>query len=136
MKFSSIVVLALVITIYSCSLVRPKSNTDLSTIVGNWKENWAAGGQTNVNYSDEYLISANQKGNLVILCPSRNNYFFEKISFENKILKAKLIIKDLKYNAGDSWVSYELTLQDNDMLVGSALTKAGKKVKIIWERKK
>ncbi|GAB4114403.1 MAG: hypothetical protein OHK0057_29420 [Thermoflexibacter sp.] len=137
MKFSNIILLVFIIIASGCNLIKPNlNNSDLSSIVGSWKENWGAGEQTNVNYSDEYLISRNQKGSLAILCPSRNNYFFEKISFDDKILKIKLIIKDLKYNAGDSWVAYELTLQDNNTLVGSALTKAGKKVKIIWERKK
>ncbi|SFF06037.1 hypothetical protein [Thermoflexibacter ruber] len=137
MKFSSTILLALILIASGCNLVKIKpNNSDLSSIVGSWKENWGAGEQTNVNYSDEYVISTNQKGSLAILCPSRNNYFFEKISFYDKILKVKLIIKDLKYNAGDSWVAYELTLQDNNTLVGSALTKAGKKVKIVWERKK
>jgi hypothetical protein len=135
MKFSSIILFALILIASGCKLFNPQANPD-SAIIGSWKENWGAGEQTNVNYSDEYLISRNQKNSLAIVCPSRNNYFFEKISFEDKILKVKLIIKDLKYNAGDSWVAYELILQDNNTLVGSALTKAGKKVKIVWDRKK
>lgn len=135
MKFGSTILLALILITSGCNLLKPKPNSAF-VIVGSWKENWGAGEPTNVNYSDEYIISRNQKDSLAIICPSRNNYFFEKISFDDNILKVMLIIKDLKYNAGDSWVTYELTPRDNDTLVGSALTKAGKKVKIVWKRKK
>jgi hypothetical protein len=128
------VVLVLIITILAgCNLSKPKK---LNTVInGSWKENWGAGAETNVDYSDVYIINTDSKGKITISCPTRKNYQFEKISFDKKTLKTKLVIKDLKYNAGDAWVEYVLELQeDNAIFKGKALTQAGKNVEIIWDR--
>jgi hypothetical protein len=120
------------LTIASCQLVKmPQKEIE---IIGKWKENWGAGSATNVSYSDEYVITTATNGSISIVCPSRKNYVFSKITYTNKNLKIKLLIKDLKYNSEDAWVEYDLTLQDNNTLKGKALTKAGKVVNIIWDR--
>ena len=108
-----------------------KSNT---SIVGSWAETWGVGEDTNVDYSDVYLIEK-QGGNFKMTCPKRKNYLFESVSFDGKELKAKLIIKDLKYDADDTWVDYSMQLQDNQQsFKGTALTKAGKQAKILWTK--
>ena len=107
---------------------------NLDKIVGNWSETWGAGQETNVNYSDVYVMSKSGD-KLQMSCPKRNNYRFEEINFDGRKLAFKLIIKDLKYGSEDAWVRYDLDLQDNTSTFrGTALTKAGKEAKIIWTK--
>lgn len=118
----------------SCTLIKPQKQ-DLAAISGRWEETWGVGGQTNVNYADVYIINIGKQGEPSIVCPQRKNYVFEKIAFDGKKITTHLIIKDLKYGAGDAWVDYSLELQDDQRTFkGTAITKAGKKAVISWKK--
>lgn len=117
----------------SCSVFKATSTT---SIAGEWEETWGVGEETNVDYSDVYLITMNSKNKPTIQCPKRKNYLFEQTTFDGKKLFTHLIIKDLKFDAGDSWVDYTMEFQEKEnSFKGIALTKAGKKASIIWARR-
>lgn len=123
--------LSVLVGMEGCTVLKPKSS-----VAGEWEETWGAGEETNVDYSDVYVIAKGKGKTLKMSCPKRNNYVFENIIFDGKKLTLRLIIKDLKYGAGDAWVDYELYLQeDQQSFKGTALTKAGKKANIIWKKR-
>ncbi|TAH19525.1 MAG: hypothetical protein EAZ08_08535 [Cytophagales bacterium] len=118
----------------SCSLSKPQKQ-QLEDISGQWEETWGAGEPTNVDYADVYIITTNTQNKPTITCPKRKNYVFEQITFDGKKIITHLVIKDLKYGAGDAWVDYTLEMQeDKNSFKGTALTKAGKKATIIWKK--
>jgi hypothetical protein len=116
----------------SCISSKPHKDNNIN---GSWSENWGAGEETNVTYSDVYVIKQITESKIEISCPKRQNYVFEEVSFDGNKVTIRLVIKDLKYGQEDSWVKYDLDLQQNkSSFVGTAQTKAGKKVKIIWTK--
>jgi hypothetical protein len=121
----------------SCNLFKATLPATTLNLSGEWEETWGVGEKTNVDYSDVYTITINSKGKPVINCPKRKNYQFEQTSFDGKKLLTHLIIKDLKFDAGDSWVDYTMELEaGSNNFKGSALTKAGKKASILWKKVK
>lgn len=133
-KLNTYLVIIALLFLGSCALLKPKTQ-DLAAISGKWEETWGVGEQTNVNYADVYIITINKQGQASIVCPQRKNYVFEKIAFDGKKITTHLLIKDLKYGAGDAWVDYSLELQDDQKVFkGTAITKAGKKAAISWKK--
>ncbi len=133
-KFSSYIIIVAMLMLAACSLSKPQTQ-NTAAISGKWEETWGVGEQTNVNYADVYIISIDKQGRANINCPQRANYLFEQTSFDGKKISTHLVIKDLKYGAGDAWVDYSLELQeDKKVFRGTALTKAGKKATISWKK--
>jgi hypothetical protein len=102
-KFNIYLIIISLFFLGSCTLLKPQTQ-DLAAISGKWEETWGVGEQTNVNYADVYIITINKQGQASIVCPQRKNYVFEKTDFDGKKITTHLLIKDLKYDAGDAWV--------------------------------
>lgn len=117
----------------SCALLKPQQQ-QVENITGQWEETWGVGEQTNVDYADVYVITTDKQNKPAITCPKRKNYVFEQTTFDGKRIITHLVIKDLKYGAGDAWVDYNLEIQEDKSFKGTALTKAGKKATIIWKK--
>lgn len=133
-KFNTFILVIATLLFVGCTALKPQSQS-AAVLTGKWEETWGVGEQTNVNYADVYIISVDKQGKASIVCPQRKNYVFEQVNFDGKKITTHLLIKDLKYGAGDAWVDYSLELQDDKKVFkGTALTKAGKKASIIWKK--
>ena len=58
------------------------NNDPKQKLIGEWKEHWGIGQETDVNYNDIIKIQLTTDGNFVMTCMNRNNYFFDKIIFD------------------------------------------------------
>ncbi len=133
-KFRAVVfsVLILCLGVTYPSLVHSASKADL---VGSWKEYWAVGQPTDVNYNDVYVIKLNKDGKLAINCPSRPYYDFQSIEFNGTTFKVRLINR--VHPQSLFIIDYELTLdQTGKWLKGKARTSRGNPpiVNVEWEK--
>ena len=85
-------------------------------LVGEWKEHWGVGMETNVNYSDLYLIKLSKNGDIVITCKNKKNYVIDKLLFDGKELSFRKQNKN--YRLGKFYVYYRLKLSDNSNWLG------------------
>src|SRR5579875_2038735 len=55
-------------------------------LLGQWKEHWGIGMETNVNSSDIFLIKLASNGKLNITCPNKKKFAIDQVLFDGKEL--------------------------------------------------
>jgi hypothetical protein len=127
-------ILLIINLLSSCKSSQTGGNTsgNPQEIEGYWQEIWDVGNSTDVSYSDKYRLKM-VDNKLVISCATRK-YQFENLSYQNKVLRFKLINTD-KYVGETYVVEYELTFQEaKKVFEGKAKTNKGAVAKILWEK--
>ena len=127
--------LSLFILIFSgCSIFQKtsKNQPDNSLVEGTWKEYWAYDEESNVTYSDEYLI-ATEKKKLQIQCTTHPHYKFEQVHFDGKVLELRLINER---DPEDVYlIDYKFELdKTRKWLIGGASTNKGIQRNVKWEK--
>ena len=108
------------------------SASNAQEVEGYWQEIWDVGNATDVSYSDKYRLKV-VDNKLIITCATRK-YQFENLSYQNKVLRFKLINTD-KYVGETYIVDYELTFKEaKKVFEGVAKTNKGATAKIVWEK--
>lgn len=102
-------------------------------LIGEWKEHWGIGSQTDVNYSDTVKIQLTTDGDLIMSCPNYEHYLFDKIVYDGKEFSFRM--ENTSVPNEKFYVFYKLTLQDNGKWMdGSIENSRNKKVSIKWEK--
>lgn len=98
--------------------------------VGNWSEVWGAGQETDVTYHDTFRIDMDAAGNITITCTNRDNYRFENIHLQRKVLTFMVV-----NTTGNDHLPYMLKInRKGDRLTGTAISIRGDETNIIWNR--
>jgi len=124
----------------SCTLIdslfsKTEENTN-ERLVGEWREVWAVGSASDVNYSDEYRIRLGRENDLLFYCKTHEQYKFQNISFNGKRLTFTIVNQKYK-DAEPTLITYDMTINaEHNKLEGRAETSKGKKVKVRWDKTK
>lgn len=99
---------------------------DADRVVGTWVETWGEPGNSDVDYHDVYELRV-ENHRLVITCPEKPMYTFERVTFDGKRLFVRLENSGvvIKYA-----LDYERAVR---RFRGSAATSRGNNVPIVWE---
>ncbi|MCU0451068.1 MAG: hypothetical protein MUC97_14710 [Bernardetiaceae bacterium] len=104
-------------------------------LVGNWRETWAVGQKTDVDYHDVYHLRLNRRQQIELSCPARSHYAYESVTASGERLRFTLVVQDLKYGQAPARIRYALRLDANGQrLTGTATDADGKKFKIEWDK--
>jgi len=102
--------------IFLISILLFSCNKDPKTkLIGEWKEHYGIGMDTNVDYTETYKIQLTTEGDLVITCLTYNNYLFDKILFDGNELSYRqkntsdpnekfYMYGKLKLNSTEKWL--------------------------------
>ncbi len=103
---------------------------DYWTLAGSWKEEWGA---EDVKYNDIYQIAHLGGNKLAITCKGKANCIISGVSYDKKILRLQLEIRDNKYKTGSATVQYELKLTQSPLvLTGTAVNHENKTIPVRW----
>ena len=120
--------------IFLISILLFSCNKDPKTkLIGEWKEHYGIGMDTNVDYTETYKIQLTTEGDLVITCLTYNNYLFDKILFDGNELSYRqentsapnekfYMYGKLKLNSTEKW------------LEGNVVNNRGKSNNVKWEK--
>jgi hypothetical protein len=104
-------------------------------LVGNWRETWAVGQKTDVDYHDVYHLRPDRRQQILLSCPARPHYAYQNVTVRGERLRFTLVVQDLKYGQAPANLRYTLRLQPNgQQLTGTATNADGKKFNIQWDR--
>ncbi len=103
-------------TISQAGATRSNQNTGAQTdpkhhLVGQWKEHWGIGVQTNVNANDVYQIQLSDNGNLSITSSYKKKYKIDQLLFDGQELSFRK--QNKLYPLGKFYVYYKLKLHDD-----------------------
>lgn len=109
-----------------------KTNTK-QKLVGNWKEHWGIGMQTNVNSSDVYQIKLIKNGEVDITCINKKKFVTDQILFDGKELTFRK--QNKSYPKGKFYVYYKLKLHDDNNWMEGPITNNKKQNDYVkWEK--
>jgi hypothetical protein len=80
-------------------------------LVGEWKEHWGVGMETNVKSSDVFKIELTTDENLLITCVNKKRFAIDQVLFDGKELSFRK--QNKSYPLGKFYVYYRLALNDN-----------------------
>ncbi|MVN22028.1 hypothetical protein [Mucilaginibacter arboris] len=102
-------------------------------LVGDWKEHWGIGMETNVNSSDLYKIVLGTNGNLSITCPDKKKFAIDQVLFDGKELSFRK--QNKSYPKGKFYVYYRLKLHDDyNWMEGPITNNKKQKDYVKWEK--
>lgn len=115
------------ILLFSCNK-DPKAK-----LIGEWKEYYGVGMETDVDYTEIYKIQLTTDGDIVITCLTRNNYLFDKILFDGNELSYR---KENTIDPNEKFYIYgKLKLNSNEKwLEGTVVNSRDKSNNIKWEK--
>ncbi|RYE21601.1 MAG: hypothetical protein EOP42_25655 [Sphingobacteriaceae bacterium] len=90
----------------SAAAADPKQN-----LVGQWKEHWGIGVETNVNYNDLYKITVDNGGKISINCINKKKYKIDQVLFDGHEISFRK--QNKSYPLGRFYVYYKLKLHDD-----------------------
>ena len=125
------VVFIILTTIFICSC----NNDPKKKLVGEWKEYYGIGKETDVNDIEIYKIQLTTQGDLIITCLSNNSYLFDRIIFDGNELSYR------QENISDPnekfYIYGKLKLKNNEKwLVGTMENSRNQSDNIKWEKLK
>lgn len=123
-----------ILFIFLTSIMLFSCNKDPKTkLIGEWKEYYGVGEETDVAYNNIYKIQLTTEGDIVITCLTRNNYLFDKILFDGNELsyrKENTIYPNEKF-----YIYGRLKLNSNEKwLEGTVVNSRDKSSNIKWEK--
>lgn len=112
----------------------PGSKTDpKQKLVGQWKEHWGIGVQTNVNSNDVYQIQLSDNGNLNITSSNKKKYKIDQLLFDGMELSFRK--QNKSYPLGKFYVYYKLKLHDDYKWMEGPITNNKKQKDYVkWEK--
>lgn len=125
------VVFIILTTIFICSC----HNDPKKKLVGEWKEYYGIGKETDVNDIEIYKIQLTTQGDLIITCLSNNSYLFDRIIFDGNELSYR------QENISDPnekfYIYGKLKLKNNEKwLEGTMENSRNQNDNIKWEKLK
>ncbi|MGI4021083.1 MAG: hypothetical protein ACRYFA_06225 [Janthinobacterium lividum] len=109
-----------------------KTNTK-QKLIGNWKEHWGIGMQTNVKSSDVYQIKFTESGEISITCVNKNKFVIDQLLFDGKELSFRK--QNKSYPKGKFYVYYKLKLHDDYNWMEGPITNNKKQNDFVkWEK--
>ena len=109
-----------------------KRNTK-QKLVGEWKEHWGIGMQTNVESSDVYQIKLIENGDINITCINKKKFVIDQILFDGKELSFRK--QNKSYPKGKFYVYYKLKLHDDYLWMEGPITNNKKQNDFVkWEK--
>ncbi|MGI4729658.1 MAG: hypothetical protein ACRYGB_13875 [Janthinobacterium lividum] len=109
------------------------SSNSKQNLVGQWKEHWGIGVQTNVNTTDVYQILLSNDGNLSITTSNKKKYKIDQILFDGKELSFRK--QNKLYPLGNFYVYYKLKLNhDFNWMEGPITNNKKQKDFVKWEK--
>lgn len=124
-------------TILQDGAPHPKQNLSAQTnskqkLVGQWKEHWGVGVQTNVNSNDVYQIQVSGDGQLSITS-NKKKYKIDQLLFDGKELSFRK--QNKSYTLGRFYVYYRLKLHDDFNWMEGPITNNKKQKDFVkWEK--
>lgn len=102
-------------------------------LIGNWKEHWGIGMETNVNSSDVYEIKLVSNGNLSVTCPAKKKFAIDQVLFDGQELTFRK--QNKSYPKGKFYVYYKLKLHDDyNWMEGPITNNKKQKDYVKWEK--
>ncbi len=102
-------------------------------LVGDWKEHWGIGMETDVNSSDLYKIQVGTNGNFVITCTNKKKYKIDQLLFDGQELTFRK--QNKSYPLGKFYVYYRLKLHDDfNWMEGPVTNNKKQKDYVKWEK--
>jgi hypothetical protein len=80
-------------------------------LIGEWREHWGIGRETNVKSTDLFKIAIAEDGKLLITCLNKKRFAIDQVLFDGKELSFRK--QNKSYPLGKFFVYYRLTLNDN-----------------------
>ncbi len=120
--------------VFLTSILLFSCNKDPKTkLIGEWKEHYGVGMETDVDYTNIYKIQLTTEDDIVITCLTRNNYLFDKILFDGNELSYR---KENTIDPNEIFYIYgKLKLNSNEKwLEGTVVNSRGKSSNIKWEK--
>ncbi len=121
------------IIILTSVLLLSCNNNPKEKLVGEWKEYWGVGQETNVDYNDISKIQLTTDNEIILKCTDRDNYLFDKILFDGNELsfrKENTIDPNEKF-----YVYYKLKLsKDGKWLEGPINNSRNETNYVKWEK--
>ncbi|RYE35968.1 MAG: hypothetical protein EOP42_05100 [Sphingobacteriaceae bacterium] len=106
----------------------PKQN-----LVGQWKEHWGVGVETNVKSNDVYQIELSEDGNLSITTSNKKKYKIDQLLFDGRELSFRK--QNKLYPLGKFYVYYKLKLRDDFKWMEGPITNNKKQKDFVkWEK--
>ncbi len=111
----------------------PSTSNQKQNLVGQWKEHWGVGVETNVNYNDLYKIQLDDAGKISVVCTNKNKYKIDRILFDGQEISFRK--QNKAYPSGKFYVYYKLKLHDDLNWMEGPITNTKKQKDYVkWER--
>jgi len=118
------------IIVKDTTVVKVGSKTNL---VGEWKEHWGIGMETNVKSSDLYIIELTENKNIVVTCTNKKKYAIDQVLFDGKELSFRK--QNKFYPKGKFYVYYRLKLHDDyNWMEGPVTNNKKQRDYVKWEK--
>lgn len=102
-------------------------------LVGEWKEHWGIGMETNVKSSDLYIIELIENRDIVVTCTNKKKYAIDQVLFDGKELSFRK--QNKSYPKGKFYVYYRLKLHDDYNWMEGPVTNNKKQSDYVkWEK--
>ena len=125
--FAILFLFHLLVSCKSATIGNNSNSSKIEEVVGKWQESW----DNDKSSADIYSLKV--KGEKLTIACVTHKYQFQNISFQNNILRFKLINTD-KYINETYIIDYEISFQaDKKIFAGKAKTSKGVTAKILWE---
>ena len=123
----------LLFILITTTLLLSCSNDPKTKIIGQWKEYYGIGEETDVDYNEIYKIRFGSEGDLMITCLSYDAYLFDNIVFDSEELSFR------KENTSDPdekfYIYGKLKLNSKgDWFEGTMKNSRGKTSHVKWEK--
>lgn len=102
-------------------------------LVGEWKEHWGIGMETNVAQTELYKIELGTNGDIIVNSQNKKKYKIDQLLFDGKELTFRK--QNKFYPKGKFYVYYKLKLHDDyNWMEGPITNNKNQKDYVKWER--
>ncbi|RYE20081.1 MAG: hypothetical protein EOP42_28010 [Sphingobacteriaceae bacterium] len=102
-------------------------------LVGQWKEHWGVGVETNVKSNDVYQIMLSDDGDLSISTSDKKKYKIDRLLFDGQELSFRK--QNKLYPLGRFYIYYKLKLRDDFLwMEGPIINSKKQKDYVKWEK--
>lgn len=112
---------------------RSATSDSKQNLIGQWKEHWGIGVETNVNYNDLYKISIDDAGKISINCTNKKKYKIDQVLFDGQEISFRK--QNKSYPLGRFYVYYKLKLHDDLRWMEGPITNTKKQKDYVkWQK--
>ena len=109
------------------------TNHPKKKLIGEWKEYWGVGQETDVTYNNIFKVQITTDGEIILKCTTKDNYLFDKVLFDGTELSFR------KENTSDPnekfFVYYKMKLSSDGKWMEGPINNSKNQTNFVkWEK--